>query len=535
MFDLFLKNGTIVDGSGKPGYIANIGIMTGKIAYVGAEVFEARETIDASGLTITPGFFDFHSHSDGSALYDISTANMLEQGITTEIWGMCGGSASPETYFEPAYDKNSGKSLAEMKSVVARFSSFIDYVEKHRHLGCNVGMFVGHGSIRRSVLEFSAREPDDEELERMKDYVRDAMEAGALGLSSGLIYPPGAHARERELVEMTKVAGEYGGIYASHIRNEGDRLVEAVEEAIRIAEKAGASALISHYKVMGVQNKGKSLITNRLIAEANARGVLTRGDQYTFRAGMTSICSAIPPIFTVDGVEELLQKIKINAGDVRGKIKAAVENNDGTFENLIANCGGFDGVLICGGAGNVDHLVGKTIGAVARERGIDPFEAWFDIMVDDILDAGGADIFCAYFVTNEEDIIEIFKNEDVMVGTDGWATAPGMPTLHPRGTSTVTKAISEYVREKKLLPLETFVKKGTSTAAQFSGFISKGLISEGYDADLFIFNYEKINPTADYIHPAAPNEGVCYTIVGGQVAVKDGKFSGTRNGKVLRR
>ena len=325
-FDLVIRNGRIIDGSGNPWYQADIGIKGGLISYIGKiAAGEHGQDIDATDRVVAPGFVDMHGHSDGQILQFPHASNIVEQGITTEIGGMCGVTRAPVSgKFFRQLAKYAGAraddgTLAEWAQMTT-FGSYLDRVAQVP-LGTNLAAYVGHGTIRIAVMGFDNRHATKAELQEMKAYVREAMESGAIGLSSGLIYPPGVYAPTEELIELSKVVAEYGGSYCSHIRNESDDVVAAVQEAIRIGRESGASVVISHHKIAGRHNWGLSATTLKIIEDANAEGVVVGLDQYPYEAGGTGLKSTIPGKYHEGGTEKLLARLRDVA--TREEIKSA--------------------------------------------------------------------------------------------------------------------------------------------------------------------------------------------------------------------
>jgi len=529
ILDVLITNGLIVDGSGSPGYRANIGVRNGKIDYIGSTVQDAAETIDASGMTITPGFVDCHSHSDYSVLdHHVNPANCLLQGITTEIAGMCGGTPYPlksedvKGFCAALFgecDENTEKKLAQQTK---DFRAFLTAVNKER-LGTNMAFYIGHSSIRAAVMGSANRKPGSEEMEHMKEHVRLAMEEGALGLSSGLIYPPGAYADEDEIVKLCKIAAEYGGRYTSHMRNEGDRLLESIKEAISVGRKTGIPVNISHIKVIGSSNWGKATEALRLIDDANSEGLEVTADMYPYTAGATYLVSAIPPKHASEGQSKLIDKLKDSG--FRRQLKEELANQAEDYENLVRYCG-FDGIQVL--RAEDKGAFGKTISDIARERAEDPFDVFCDLIIE-----SKGSCFCAFFIGNCNDMEVFFKHPMVMGGTDGGANAPIFPVLHPRHTAAFPKLIKDFVIDRRLLSLEEAVRKLCGLPAQKVKLKGKGLLREGYDADILVLDYDNLDYTADYINPSGTNRGFRYVLVNGKVAVKDDIYTGLRNGRLL--
>ncbi|MBW2370446.1 MAG: amidohydrolase family protein, partial [Deltaproteobacteria bacterium] len=382
----------------------------------------------------------------------------------------------------------------------------------------------GHSTIRTAVIGPHNRKPTEEELTKMKDHVRIAMEAGALGLSTGLIYPPGAYADEDEIVALCRVVAKYGGSYCSHMRSEGDGLLDSTREAISIGKRAGIPVNISHIKVAGRKNWGKSEKLMELIDAANASGMRVTADMYPYKAGATALASAIPPKHAADGQAALVEKLK--RPEFRAQVKEELFNQTEDFENLALYCG-FDGMQIIHSPD--DAIRGKTVAQIAEARGKDAFETFCDL----IIETNGS-AFCAYHMRRDTDIDAVFKHPMIMGGTDGGVDSPTFPVMHPRHFGTFPKLIKELVREKQLVTLEEAIRKFCSLPAETGKLATKGLLKEGYDADLLIFDYDQMDHSADYFNPRGKNTGFKYVFVNGEIAVSDDVFTGVLNGRVLR-
>lgn len=527
MFDILIVNADIIDGTGKKRYKSNIGIKDNKIVSLGNTIAnQATVVIDAQGLIVTPGFIDFHSHSDYFSLFiDAGARNMLEQGVTTQIVGQCGLSALPLSsellkFIQPYISVEKYRMLSTIGNGAR---GILDYVSKQA-LGTNIAFLAGHGTIRTKVMGYKNSKPSPEELMGMKMIVRDSMEAGAIGLSTGLLYPPGVFALEDELIELCKVVKEYGGIYASHIRDEGNFVIESVQEAIRIGAKADLPVVISHHKIAGKNNWGKSKETLRLIEEANENGLKVRLDQYPYEASCTTLISAIPPQYTTEGETRLLEKLKNS--EIREEIKAIIAKNQGNFDNLIYNSG-LDGVLIVE-APSTKELCGKTVPQIAEELNKDPYDTIFDLIIEN-----QGKVFAACFEMNEKDLERIMSCKYTMGGTDAAGSVIEIEAKHPRETATFIKILSSYVRDKKIVTLEEGIRKLTSMPADMAGLGKKGIIKEGYDADIVILDYENLRANADFANPSSPNEGIKYVLVNGKIAVKDDASVGVYAGEVI--
>lgn len=531
MLDILIKNGLVADGTGRSAYRADVAIKDGKILRIAPVInLEAEKTIDAAGLVVAPGFIDFHSHGDMYAIFGSDGYNLLEQGVTTEIAGHCGDSAAPSRPGQ--YDELKSFLPAELVDAVSEatrdFDAFDGFMTKAR-LGPNIALFVGHGSVRGRVMGFSGARPSPEQMGEMKDWVRRAMEFGCVGMSSGLIYPPSVYGDQRELTELCSIVAQYGGVYASHIRGEGDTVVEAVSEAIAIGEDSGCDVIISHHKICGKHNEGKSETTLRLIEEANARGkIVVRADQYPFLAGQSALVAALPPGFATEGIPALVKRLS----DPAFRAEVTAELKKPSTGSLIKESG-FDGALVLTAPAEPE-LVGKTIGEIARERGADEYEVMYDIIVKN-----SAAPSMAYSHICEPDMMRILAKPYVMAGADSGHNIARFARdarcgAHPRAMSTFPKHL-RLVRENGLFPLEKAVERITAMPARAAHLADTGMLLEGYRADICVFDWNNVGETNDFIHPYAKNKGIGWVIVNGAIAVENGDYDGARPGKLLKR
>lgn len=530
MYDFLIKNGMVLDGTGTPAVRADIAVKDGKVALVAPEINEpAGRVLDAKGLFVSPGFVDNHSHGDMTFLAGTSAFNYLEQGITCEIAGQCGSSPAPShpgSFNDAELIVGESFPTEEMMRVCDTFTSFSQYVDK-MELGTNMAFLVGHGSVRARVMGHTDAEPTPEQLEQMKAIVDEAMSCGCVGMSTGLIYPPSIYGKTPELIELAKVVAKHGGVYTSHIRGEGDTLIEAVAEAIEIGEKAGCAVHISHHKVAGKKNRGKSVQTLRMIDEANARGIRVTGDQYPYLAGCTGLISAMPPQYMTEGPDAFVKRITQRAfrDEVTAVLKAGLPG-----ENLLRDCG-FEGCLILG-ALTTPEYIGKTLADVAQMWNTDPYEAMYDLLV-----RNEGRMNMAFFQQNDEDMMRILAHPRITSGSDWWHepvrhSADKLGGAHPRGMATLPRHL-RLVRENNLMPVEKAIYRVTGMAAEICGVPGIGYLREGYDANICVFDWENLGETNDYLHPYAPNTGIRYVLVNGRLAVEDGVATGVKAGKRL--
>ncbi len=535
VFDLLIKNGKIVNGTGNPWFKADIGIKNGKIEKIGRlDSADAEKILDAEGLIVSPGFIDMHNHSDISVFFNPKLESTIRQGITTLVIGNCGSSLAPvNPATKDLFMKHIEAFLPSDAELEVTWNTFEEYLNKLEEIemAANIAPLVGHGTVRIAVMGFDDREPTAEELDEMKKLVAEAMEAGAFGMSTGLIYPPGVYSKTEELVELCKVVAKYGGIYVSHIRGEGGTLIEAVKEAIYIGEKAGVPVEISHHKAAGKSNWGKTKETLKLMEEARKRGVDVTCDQYPYRAGMTSLSAVLPPWVHVGGVEEMLRRLR--DPKEREKIRRDIEQGLPGWENFVADCG-WENIYISSVVTEKNkHLEGKNVAEIAKIKGKDELDAVCDLLLEE-----DGRVTIVLFMMDEEDIVRVMKSPLQMVATDAWAVAPygvlGAGKPHPRFYGTYPRVLGRYVREKKVLTLEEAVRKMTSFPAQKLGLKDRGLILEGMWADIVIFDPAKIIDKATYQNPHQYPEGIEYVIVNGKIVVENGEHTGVLPGKTLR-
>ena len=501
MLDIIIKNGQIIDGTGAEPYIADIGIENGKIVFIGESSEAAKEIIDAEGLVVTPGFIDSHSHADNAVVTYPAQKEKCEQGITTSVAGQCGSSFMP--HINSQYESNRSA------------EGFFNEIDK-LPLGANIATFVGHGTIRYTVMGLANREPTPDEMEKMKQLVRESVRAGVVGVSFGLIYVPGNYSKTAELVEIAKVCAEEGGMISAHIRDEGDSVIEAVEEFIHIAKESGARGVISHHKAAGVNNHGKTKKTLALIEKANAEGADIYCDVYPYIASSTSLSARfVPKEFQADN--KMLENLA--NPETREQIKA----------NLVKQeTSNYDGVLVTSCNGHPEFQ-GKTITEIAKMLDCDCLEAALRVIE---LCRGSAN--ACYFTMNEEDVERVIAYPRSMICTDS-SVARNNTVYHPRLRAAFPRAISKYCRERGVVSLVEMIRKITSLPASVYGFEGKGIIKEGYDADICIFDFEKLTDCATFTQPTLKAEGLNYVIIGGTIACVDAVYTEAGSGKAIRR
>lgn len=535
MYDIVVKNGKIIDGTGNPWYHSDIGIKDGKIAEIRPGV-EGKKEVNADGLIVCPGFIDMHSHTDFILPFFGSMESFIRQGITTCVVGMCGSSLAP---LHPdkveEFKRDASTFIPLFSDLDITWHTFKEYLKETETLEfpSNLVFFVGYENIRiAGGAAFENRLPTAEELEKMKGYVKEAMEAGAFGMSTGLIYAPQVYAQTEEIIELAKVVAQYNGLYFSHIRGEGEEGVEAVKEFINIVEKSGCrGGQIAHHKVSGKKFWGASKKTLQLIEEANNNSINVTLDQYPYNRGLSSLVTTLPPWAREGDLEEIV--IRLKNPDTQERIKKEVVKDvkyEG-WENWIKN-NGFDRLYISlVTTKKWKDLEGKSISEITRIKGKkDDWETLFELLLDEEL---GVQITLESM--GEDDIRRIMTSKYQMVGTDGLGIPhdPSLGMFHPRFYGTYPRILGKYVREEKVLTLEDAIRKMTSFPAQRLGLQDQGLLKENMWADIVIFDPDTVVDKATYEEPHQFPEGITHVIVNGEIVVEDGKQLNRYPGKVL--
>lgn len=532
-FDIIILNGLVIDGCGNPWFKADIGIKNGKILKIGhLKLAKAEKIINAEGLIVCPGFIDAHSHSDISVLFNPILESSIKQGITTLIVGNCGMSLAPvNPSTKDLLLKDLTPFIPPNVKLKIEWESFKEYLDKEEELSfsSNIVHLVGHGTIRIAVMGFENRDPTIKELEKMKELVAEAMEAGAIGLSSGLIYPPGAYSKTWELVELSKIVAKYGGIYCSHIRGEGATLIEAIKEIINIGKEANVPVHISHHKASGKNQWGKTKETLALIENARKSGIDITFDQYPYEAGMTSLSTLLPSWVHENGLDKMLERLKLR--DIREKIIKELEENI-MQHNLIKECG-WENIYISSVKSEKNKFMeGKNLKQISQIRKEDEFNTLFNILIEE-----EGQVTMIIFSMNEEDICRLMRHNLQMFSTDSWSISKNKTKIgkvHPRFYGTYPKIFRKYVKEEKILSLEEAIRKMTSFPAQRFFLMDRGIIRKGMYADIVIFNLENIKDKATYEEPHQYPEGIEYVLVNGEIVIEKGEYTGAMPGKILK-
>ena len=501
-FDVLVRGGSVLDGSGAPAERKDVGIR-GEVVTAVSDLTgaTARRILDASGLTVSPGFIDVHTHSEEELLVNPKAESKIRQGVTTEILGMDGGSYEPGVFSQELRKLEEGG------------------------IALNAASFVGQGTIRGLVLGMSDRAATADEIEAMRKLARTAFEQGALGISSGLEYTPGGFAALSEIAELAKVMSGTQGLYATHMRNEDDRVLEAVEESIEIAERAGVGLHISHLKCQGKRNWGKLDSIFEAIRKAEARGVSVTMDRYPYVAYSTTLANLMPLWSREGGTEEFLRRLQ--SADDWPRIRAAMEEK-------IALLGSWDAVMISSVEREKNKpLQGKTIAEIVKERGEDPFLYTRALILEEKNRVG-----MVGFGMEEETTARVLAHPNCMPASDGIALADygelrkGNP--HPRSYGTFARVLGKYVREEKIMPLEEAIRKMTSLPAERFSLARRGRLAKGFFADVVVFDPAKVRDRATFAEPHQYADGFEAVLVNGVVVFEGGERTEELPGKVIR-
>ncbi len=526
-YDIIIRGGTLFDGSGKPGTPGDLAIEAGRIVAVGNVSGTAAKTIDASGLAVAPGFIDIKTHSDFTLPINPKAESKVRQGVTTEIIGHCGFSVAPALPGKVGLLKDYLSPSAPW--LPFRELTFPGYLDTFPATSVNAGMLVGHNTLRLMVMGMDNRAPTDAEMSAMIALLEDALQAGALGMSSGLFTSPGSYAQAPEMIALGHVLKKYNAGYFTHLRDESSKVLEAVDEAIEIAEQCGVHVEIVHFKCSGMDNWGKAKQALDMIAAARARGLDVDCDAYPYAAGSNPLKNLLPQWVQAGGVDAMLARLPET--ETRNRIRSDIER-DGL--NNWGRIPSWDCVQISISP-NLPQYAGRTIGALAEAQGIDPIDALCNYLVDD---KGATRVLVTSI--SEEDIAEIMRSETALVGSDGNCVATygtvsqGMP--HPRFYGTFPRVIDHYVRERAVVPLPIAIHKMTGATARALKLKDRGLLKEGYRADVTIFDPADFRDRATYQDPHQyPTGARTSVIVNGALVVENAAHTGALPGRVLRR
>lgn len=498
-YDWLIRNARVVDGTGNPWYRADVAVRAGRIAAIGKlDPATAARVVDAAGRVIAPGFIDIHTHIEGVIEKVPGADNFVTDGVTTVVTGNCGGSWP-----------NLAEAFARLEKT---------------GIGINVASLIGHNTVRRQVMGTANRAPTEQELARMQELVEQGMRDGAVGFSTGLIYIPGTYARTEEIIALARAAARHGGIYASHIRDEGAKAIEAIEEAVRVGREAGLPVQIAHFKIDNRRLWGASTRTLASIEKSRREGVDVIVDQYPYDRSSTGITILLPEWALADGEAKI--KERLADPSTRARIAREMEQrlkglgHKNYSYAMVASCE-FD-----------RSLEGKTITEIARARGKRGLRNEIQVVLE-IVERGGAQM--VYHSMSEEDVVRILRHPFTAVASDGGVREFGVGVPHPRSYGTRARVLAEFVRRRGALGLEDAVRKMTSLPARAVRLRDRGLVREGFAADLVLFDPERVQDKATFRRPHQFSEGFDLVLVNGEAVVENGKLTGARPGRVLRR
>lgn len=523
-FDIIVKNGLIMDGVQDEGKSLDLGVVTDRIETV-ADLSPslARTVIDAKGKIVSPGFIDIHSHTDYELLMNPRAESKIRQGITTELNGNCGGSAFPHKKKLSVYEKSIKDTTGMEFLAWTDFAGYRSILEK-RGISVNYGTLVGHGTIRQHVIGHTRRKPTLQEMRSMQEHVHRAMRQGAFGLSTGLEYAPDRFAHTEEIIEICRAAAQHGGFYATHMRSEDTQLIEAVAEAIHIAETACLPLQLSHLKVAGKRNYYKLPMVFDLMERAEERGLDITADRYPYTAYATSLSIMFPSWALDGGSSQFVERLKSKEIRVRMK-EEALEKAEGnnSWESMM---------VVSASQQKNKPLIGKDLQTAADEKKQHPYEFVCDLLISE-----GGHVSIIGFGMSEENTTRILIHPQVMLCTDGVALAPygklGGRIPHPRNYGSFPRFLGRYIREEKHLGLPRAIRKMTSQPAQKMGLKKRGVLAKGNYADITVFDPLTIMDTATFIKPRQYSYGIDHVIVNGKVVIAEGDHTGALPGKIL--
>lgn len=529
-YDVVIRNGTVYDGTGGPPVRGDVAVVGDSIVAAGGRI-EGRGAleVDAAGLAVAPGFINMLSWATESLIEDGRSQSDIRQGVTLEVFGE-GSSMGP---LNEAMKKELVEQQGDIRYDVV-WTTLGEYLEHlvARGISTNVASFVGATTVRIHEVGYADRPPTPEELERMQGLVRQAMEEGALGVGSSLIYAPAFYAKTDELVALAAAAGEYGGMYISHVRSEGNRLVEAVDELIEIARRAGVPAEIYHLKAAGESNWPKLDQVIARIEAARAEGLRITADMYTYPAGATGLDAAMPPWVQEGGHDAWVARLKDPA--VRRRVAAEMRTPTDAWENLYLAAGSPDRVLLVGfKQDSLKRLTGRTLAEVARMRGKTPEETAMDLVIQD-----DSRVETVYFLMSEDNIRKQIALPWVSFGSDAGSLAPEGAFLksnpHPRAYGNVARLLGQYVRDERVIPLEEAVRRLSSLPAGNLGIRRRGRLAPGYFADIVVFDPDSVRDRATFDNPHQYAAGMRHVFVNGVQVLRDGEHTGAKPGRVVR-
>jgi N-acyl-D-amino-acid deacylase len=528
-FDLMVVNGMVYDGRGGKPYRADIAVNGDRIAAIGKDLGTAGKTIDATGLAIAPGFINMLSWATETLIEDGLSQGDIRQGVTLEVMGEGWSMGPMNDSMKTEYLKQQG----DIKFDIS-WTTLGEYLQllEDRGISNNVASFIGATTVRIHELGFADRAPDADELQRMQDLVRHAMKEGAMGVASSLIYAPAFYADTDELIALNKIAAEYGGRYISHIRSEGNQLLEAVDELITIAREAKIGAEIYHLKAAGENNWPKIEQVFEMVEAARTSGLDITADMYNYTAGATGLDAAMPPWVQEGGLEAWIERLR--DPDIRERLVDEINTPTNDWENLYLAAGGADKVLLIGFKNPaLKHLTGKSLAEVANMRNTSPEITMMDLVIED-----DSRVSTAYFIMSEENVRKKIRQPWVAFDSDAESMAPEGKFLltnpHPRAYGNFARLLGKYVREEHVISLPEAIRRLTSFPAENLSITDRGILQKGYFADIAIFDPASIRDHATYAEPHQYSTGVLHVIVNGSLVLENGEHTGATPGRFVK-
>ena len=522
VYDYIIRNGTIYDGSGSEGYVADVAISGDRVTEIGHNLpGRGKKEVDASGMAVTPGYINMLSWATESLIIDGRSQSDIRQGVTLEVFGE-GGSGGPLS--------EAMKAEYDTPPEWTTLGEYLEFLER-KGVSPNVASFIGATTLRIHQVGFEDRAPTDKEMENMRVLVQEGMEEGAMGIGSSLIYAPAFYSSTEELIELCKVASEYGGMYISHMRSESNRLLQALDELIQIAEEANIPAEVYHLKAGGKKNHYKMDLAIAKMDSARAAGLYITADMYNYTAGATGLDASMPPWVQEGGYDKWAERLQ--DPEIRTRVKAEMQEDTDDWENL-GLLAGYDNVLFSGFR-NTDlrQYIGKTLTEVAEMRGISPEETAMDLVVED-----GSRVDVVYFLMSEENVKKQIRVPYVSFDSDAGSIAPEGDFLkynpHPRAYGNFARLLGKYVRDEKVIPLHEAIYRLSGLPATNLKIRHRGFLKEGYYADVVVFDPATIQDHATFENPHQYSTGVYHVFVNGEQVLKDGEHTGATPGRVVR-
>ena len=522
VYDYIIRNGTIYDGSGSEGYVADVAISGDRVNEIGLNLpGRGKKEVDASGMAVTPGYINMLSWATESLIIDGRSQSDIRQGVTLEVFGE-GGSGGPLS--------EAMKAEYDTPPEWTTLGEYLEFLER-KGVSPNVASFIGATTLRIHQVGFEDRAPTDKEMENMRVLVKEGMEEGAMGIGSSLIYAPAFYSSTEELIELCKVASDYGGMYISHMRSESNRLLQALDELIQIAEEANIPAEVYHLKAGGKKNHYKMDLAIAKMDSARAAGLYITADMYNYTAGATGLDASMPPWVQEGGYDKWAERLQDL--EIRTRVKAEMQEDTDDWENL-GLLAGYDNVLLSGFR-NTDlrQYIGKTLTEVAEMRGISPEETAMDLVVED-----GSRVDVVYFLMSEENVKKQIRVPYVSFDSDAGSIAPEGDFLkynpHPRAYGNFARLLGKYVRDEKVIPLHEAIYRLSGLPATNLKIRHRGFLREGYYADVVVFDPATIQDHATFEKPHQYSTGVYHVFVNGEQVLKDGEHTGATPGRVVR-